>query len=253
MHALLHIADSIEASGPMWAYWAFPMERYCGSLTPAIQSRRFPFPSIDRHIVELAQLTQIKMVHQLHDVLSLKASMHGVAGQFSDPQCKHSGGLMAQIHLTAYMADPTYMLLPPCNRSAILPSLAGKIATSLSTLFNLPVNEIRPRLRKATLKQYGKVQRLDGGDTMNASRLVPVSDGLRDATFVRISFGFRLLWILPPYIVVSLKCQSTRMHVTQSGRWCSNRRSFLASYNIYSWLASRRLRRLASASQQRLS
>jgi len=87
IHALLHIVDSIEAAGPMWAYWAFPMERHCGSLTPAIRSRRFPFPSIDRYVTEVAQLTQIKMYHQLHDALSLRPQKHNVAGLFSNPNC----------------------------------------------------------------------------------------------------------------------------------------------------------------------
>ena len=32
IHALLHTADNIEYCGPVWAYWAFPMERYCSVL-----------------------------------------------------------------------------------------------------------------------------------------------------------------------------------------------------------------------------
>ena len=80
--------------------------------------------------------------------------------------------------------DPTCMLLPPCDHSAVPPQLAEKIIASLSTRFDLPVKEIHPHLRKATLKQYGKVQLLDGGDVMNAFELVPVRDDLRDATFV---------------------------------------------------------------------
>jgi hypothetical protein len=89
IHALLHIADSIEASGPMWAYWAFPMERYCGSLVPAIRSRRFPFPSIDQYVTEVEQLTQIKMNHRLHEALSLKAPKLEVSGLFSSRACGH--------------------------------------------------------------------------------------------------------------------------------------------------------------------
>jgi hypothetical protein len=89
IHALLHIADSIEASGPMWAYWAFPMERHCGSLIPAIKSRRFPFPSIDRYVTEVAQLTQVKMYHRLYDDLSLRPPKFDIAGQFSDQACEY--------------------------------------------------------------------------------------------------------------------------------------------------------------------
>ena len=85
IHALLHIADSIEASGPVWA---FPTERHCGSLIPAIRSRRFPFPSLDRYITELAQLMQIKMQYNLEEVLSLQAPKGVIAGLFSSPACE---------------------------------------------------------------------------------------------------------------------------------------------------------------------
>ena len=92
IHALLHIADTIEALGPMWEYWAFPMECYCGSLIPAIRSWWFPFPSIDRYIMEVAQLTQVKMYHQLHDVLALQPSKPDIAGLFSDIACGYLFG-----------------------------------------------------------------------------------------------------------------------------------------------------------------
>ena len=88
IHAILHIPDSIQATGPVWVSWAFPTERYCGSLIPAIRSRRFPFPSLDRYITELAQLTQIKMQYNLEEVLSLQAPKGDVAGLFSSPTCE---------------------------------------------------------------------------------------------------------------------------------------------------------------------
>jgi hypothetical protein len=73
----------------MWAYWAFPMERHCGSLVPAVRSRRFPFPSIDRYVTEVAQLTQIKMNHRLHNALSLQAPKHDVSGTFTTDACEY--------------------------------------------------------------------------------------------------------------------------------------------------------------------
>lgn len=88
IHALLHIADSIKAVGPVWCYWAFPMERYCGALQPAIQSRRFPYASLDRHIVEDAQLTQIKTVYNVTQELSLRPARGAVPGSYSTPLCK---------------------------------------------------------------------------------------------------------------------------------------------------------------------
>ena len=72
VHALLHIADSIRLAGPVWAYWAFPMERYCGSLLPAIKSRRFPYTSLNRYVLDQARLTHIKLLYDCDQQLSLQ-------------------------------------------------------------------------------------------------------------------------------------------------------------------------------------
>ena len=79
------------------------------------------------------------------------------------------------------------MLLPPCVRDPVPPSLLAKIFACLATRYNLSVRQIRPHLKNATLCQYGKVQQLNGRDTINTSSLVPVGDDRRDATYVRVS------------------------------------------------------------------
>ena len=71
-HALLHIADSIELIGPVWASWAFPMERFCGQLQPAIKSRRYPYASIDKYVLQHAQLGLIRLIYGLKEALTLK-------------------------------------------------------------------------------------------------------------------------------------------------------------------------------------
>jgi hypothetical protein len=89
IHALLHIADSIKAIGPVWTTWAFPIERFCGSLLPAVKSRRFPYASLDRHVTEGAQLLQIKLARDLHEVLDLRPQKRAVQGQFLHPSCEY--------------------------------------------------------------------------------------------------------------------------------------------------------------------
>lgn len=89
IHALLHIADSIEAMGPVWCYWAFPMERYCSKLQPSIHSRRFPYRSLDRFVLESAQLTQLQTLYKLHDELALQPPRRGkILGSFQSEFCK---------------------------------------------------------------------------------------------------------------------------------------------------------------------
>jgi len=72
VHALLHIAPAIRAMGPVWAYWAFPMERYCGDIGRNIKSRRFPYATINKYITSQAQLTHVTLLYGLHDKLSLR-------------------------------------------------------------------------------------------------------------------------------------------------------------------------------------
>lgn len=86
---MLHIADSIEAMGPVWAYWAFPMERFCGRLQPHIRSRRFPFANIDTFVVADARLAHLGLKYNIKQELSLKAPQNGpVRGQFDHATCK---------------------------------------------------------------------------------------------------------------------------------------------------------------------
>jgi hypothetical protein len=101
VHALLHIAPCIKATGPVWCYWAFPMERYCGVLQPAIRNRRFPFASLDRHVLEEAQLTQVGAIYDKAEELSLKESKpHGPPrGSFEDPACKQLFDEMSKMFL----------------------------------------------------------------------------------------------------------------------------------------------------------
>jgi hypothetical protein len=90
IHALLHIADSIEFCGPVWCYWAFPMERYCNRLKPAIRSRRFPYAALDRYVLEDAQLTQIKAFYDLSDELALQPLRNDIPkGSLAHEACKY--------------------------------------------------------------------------------------------------------------------------------------------------------------------
>lgn len=72
IHGLLHIADGIAAAGPVWATWAFVMERYCGFVKRrAVRSRAHPYASIDRRILEIAQLNVTSLKYGLRKKLKL--------------------------------------------------------------------------------------------------------------------------------------------------------------------------------------
>ncbi|KAK0458724.1 uncharacterized protein EV420DRAFT_1620490 [Desarmillaria tabescens] len=167
VHALLHIADSIKATGPVWCYWAFPMERYCGTIQPAIHSRRHPFASLARHVLEDAQLTQIKIYYDVVDELSLRPSQRTPAGS---------------LQIQEY---PTCRLLPP--KAVKQPTSLAPVYGALVTRLQHPLGTVKRYLQNADIIEWGKVQRIDSdaGDTMRASELGTIRDDSRDASWVR--------------------------------------------------------------------
>ncbi|KAF8308691.1 hypothetical protein DL93DRAFT_2041560, partial [Clavulina sp. PMI_390] len=58
---LLHLGEDIRAAGPLWAYWAYPMERFCGHLQRATHSRRFPWAEMANYLEHRAQLRIIAL------------------------------------------------------------------------------------------------------------------------------------------------------------------------------------------------
>ena len=77
IHALLHIADDIRNAGPVWCYWAFAMERFCGLLANSNKSRRWPWMSINYRIFDVIQLNQIKVLYNLDEELDLRGQPGG--------------------------------------------------------------------------------------------------------------------------------------------------------------------------------
>ncbi|EIN14532.1 hypothetical protein PUNSTDRAFT_59555 [Punctularia strigosozonata HHB-11173 SS5] len=167
IHGLLHIADSIRAVGPVWVSWAFPMERYCGSLQPAITSRRFPYASINRYVLNNARLSHIILKYGLHDELSL---------------CKPKTSRGA----VSFENYPTCILIPPCRPASNIPSdVHSKIILALATRYGVTVATAR-KFVPHDLEEYGRVQILNDGDAISAANLYPTpGDDRRDASYVR--------------------------------------------------------------------
>ena len=72
--------------GPVWVYWAFAMERFCGTLKRSIRSRRFPYASLQRSVLESVQLDQIAHIYNIVEDLALR-SKTTLRGTYSHPDC----------------------------------------------------------------------------------------------------------------------------------------------------------------------
>ncbi|KAJ2933061.1 hypothetical protein H1R20_g4052, partial [Candolleomyces eurysporus] len=161
IHALLHIADGILFLGPV---------------------RRFPFSNLDNQVLAHAQMTQIKNRYNLHDALSLtRKAGRTVNWDYQIPDVSYS----------------QYVLVSPRKANPTIPdSLLTKIAAALVTRFSpvdtaasqdlIPVRTMKQLLSTFAIESWGRLRRLEGGDTMLASELVNLdSDDRRDATFIR--------------------------------------------------------------------
>ncbi|KAI9429226.1 hypothetical protein H4582DRAFT_1827305 [Lactarius indigo] len=170
IHALLHISDSIKTCGPVWCYWAFPMERYCNRLKPSIRSRQSPYASIDRYILEDAQLTQIKAMYGLADELALQPQRSNLPqGAYRSPYCEPYTPIILQSRFDFPIEDLTCVLLCP------------RVVVQRGTEI------IRKYLQQANIEEWGKVWRVDSeaGDTIHSLGLMKPTADRRDATFVR--------------------------------------------------------------------
>ncbi|KAI0716298.1 hypothetical protein C8Q76DRAFT_599310, partial [Earliella scabrosa] len=165
VHALLHIADSIEAIGPVWAYWAFPMERFCGMLQPAIKSRRYPWASIENHLTGLVCISQIKLVYDMHEELAFRKPRN-------------------DDELSRGERHPMTVLSPPCRLQTVDKGLRDKIIGALVTRFDSEAQIVRRHVPQ-DIEHWGKVRIISGGDTIHAASLVKRMGDHRDQTYVR--------------------------------------------------------------------
>jgi hypothetical protein len=103
VHALLHVADTIERIGPVWAWWSFPIERQCGHLQRQITSKRYPFVNLDNYITLAAQLKNAKLIYNISDEnLSLeRPTRKKVALELHD-ECAHHPCITCGTDLTQH-------------------------------------------------------------------------------------------------------------------------------------------------------
>ncbi|KAF7372213.1 Transposase family Tnp2 protein [Mycena venus] len=195
IHGLLHIAGSIRVMGLSWCYWAYPMERFCGSLLPAIKSRRFPWASIDRRILELAQLFQIKAIYSLSKTLDLRRRRK------------------IEVSGTTLAAYPRCVLVYPREMRPVSANLREKISKHLASCYNATREQIVP-LIASHLEHWGKIQWLEGGDMMHASELG--KHGTQDMTHVKFNGHYgqlRLLLVVKLEPSEVLQTTTTKFHL----------------------------------------
>lgn len=187
IHALLHVADSILAVGPVWASWAFPTERYCGKLQQAIASRRYPFMALDRFVSKEAALTHVMLKFNIEDELLFRSPARkqdiSVAG------CKW---LLISVRsmLNLHTLDDTCVLQGrlPISFALLDNNLRNRVVDSLCLRYGCHIRAAMRAIINPSLCEWGVVRILDAGDTIRASSgpSKTIATDRRDTTFVRV-------------------------------------------------------------------
>ncbi|CAE6388809.1 unnamed protein product, partial [Rhizoctonia solani] len=176
LHALLHIADDIEAMGPVWAYWAFPMERFCGALARASKSRHYPYSSINRRVLQVSQLSQIKLIYGLTEELNLEERRENVRRG------------------TGYNEYSDLIFVKPLRVQLIPRTLVGKVANYITNAIGTNQRLVQNALVGSCFKTWGKMQRLEtsidgdiiGGDLIRGATISRnANQTARNASHVR--------------------------------------------------------------------
>jgi len=66
-HYILHVADSIQDTGPCWSTWQFPMERICGMLQPLAKSRLHPYKNLTNNVYLLELFNNLYYYRKIHE------------------------------------------------------------------------------------------------------------------------------------------------------------------------------------------
>ncbi|KIO17587.1 hypothetical protein M407DRAFT_84835 [Tulasnella calospora MUT 4182] len=172
-HAWLHLVDMMEQSGPLWSYWTWVMERYCGLLSRAVTSRKYPYASLNRRILEIQTLHSIRSMYDLDDRLPMYTAMYA-----SEPQPSYQDK-------THY---PEFTLLHRCPTISFardgLDDLRRRIAVHLATRYNVNVR-IASQVVPESVTQWGKIL-IDDSDVVYAHMgYTRREENRRDATFVQ--------------------------------------------------------------------
>jgi hypothetical protein len=149
------------------------MERFCGALGRANLNPRFPFISMDRRVLKVAQLAQVKYMYHLFDALDLGEHKNATAKGVRYPGYPHS------------------IFVRPRRVISADGPLARQLGAYLANLYDVDAKLVERRIRGHEFDVWGKMQltiQSEGLDMITGYSLLPDSLApCRDSTFVKVS------------------------------------------------------------------
>lgn len=172
VHVWLHIVDFMEKAGPLWAYWCWVMERYCSKLLHGLASRKHPYASLNRCVLEMGNLTAVCNLFDLTGSLPNPTKRATTADDVFRTPSYNEVELLSPRRAVDLTSTPE------------LVSLHNRIVVHFVTQWGVSKKSIQRHIPSMVV-HYGRIQ-LKDGDTIRATLAYSKNlAGLRDATFLQ--------------------------------------------------------------------
>ncbi|CUA77659.1 hypothetical protein RSOLAG22IIIB_12749 [Rhizoctonia solani] len=162
IHALLHLPSYIRQTGPLWASWAFVMERFCGHLLPAVKNRTLPYQHLDNYVQRRAQM---QIVSHIYDLPSL-----------AKPRVNYTyaGDEKISSHEIVYPKFPELVLGRPVNKNVQLNQQDwNQMVKYFATVYGQRFpGDIEGRIVTNSIVRYGRLRLAGDGDRIRTAPLV---------------------------------------------------------------------------------
>ncbi|CEL55918.1 hypothetical protein RSOLAG1IB_01930 [Rhizoctonia solani AG-1 IB] len=179
IHALLHLPSYIRQTGPLWASWAFVMERFCGHLLPAVKNRTLPYQHLDNYVQRRAQMQIVSRLYGLPSLAKPKVNYSNIQNE------------NISSHETIYPQFPAIVLGRPVNKDVNFardPQLLNQMTKYFGTIYGRRFRGgIGERIDSKSVVRYGRMRLAGDGDKIRTARLIDNerTGTVRDNSYVK--------------------------------------------------------------------
>ncbi|KAG8730383.1 hypothetical protein FRC10_002754 [Ceratobasidium sp. 414] len=197
IHALVHLPYYIRRTGPLWASWVFVMERFCGSLLPAVLNRVRPYEHLDNYVQRRAQMQIVSKVYNLPSLA--KPYVH----------LRYENGVEMSSRKTGYPEFPDIVLGAPVNKRIPLDT---QLLNQLTWYFGIVYHgELRERINRDSVDRYGRFHITGDGDRICTANLIDNDPIAQDNSYIKYD-------LLPDGNAAYRNREDIPFHETQYGR-----------------------------------
>ncbi|CUA71183.1 Dynein heavy chain, cytoplasmic [Rhizoctonia solani] len=169
------VAEYELKTGPLWASWAFVMERFCRHLLPAAKNRTRPYDHLDNYAQRRAQM---QIVSKIYDFPSLARPF---------VQYTYENGERISTHEHVYPGFPDFVLGTPVFKNPVLDTPLLNQLAKYFAIFRpgLRGSRLRDRISRGTFISHGRIRLAGGGDNIRIADLITRDPAARDNSFIK--------------------------------------------------------------------